>query len=133
MSDIAENGVRKNHRPPWMRGLDIFLRTAHIGTAGILFGGFVLHVPFASMHIWHGLTIVTGIGLLILELRHSLNWPHQGRGIMGILHMGLPGVIHLRPDLAVPLLWATLILGSVGSHMPRSLRHWSVLYRRVVD
>ncbi|MRR33955.1 hypothetical protein EG829_04530 [bacterium] len=129
-----KNGTHSlKNRPPWMRGLDLILRTGHIAVAGILFGGFVFEVPFYDLHLWHWLTVATGVGLLLLELRHSLSWPHQGRGVMGIFHMGLPGIAHLRPDLAVPLLWATMVLGSIGSHMPRNLRHWSLLYRRVVD
>ena len=36
-------------------------------------------------------------------------------------------VVPLRPGLAVVLLWLILILGSVGSHMPRRWRHWSLL------
>jgi len=132
-NNTTGNGNSKNHRPAWMRVLDIILRTGHIAVGGILLGGFVFDVPYFDLHLWHWLTIATGVGLLLLELRHSLNWPHQGRGIMGIFHMGLPGIVHLRPDLAVPLLWATMVLGSVGSHMPRWLRHWSILYRRVVD
>ena len=55
---------KKNHRPGWMRVADITMRTAHIAVAGTLFGGFMLHVPFGQMHIWHGLTILTGCGLL---------------------------------------------------------------------
>ncbi|NMC74446.1 MAG: hypothetical protein GYA56_08860 [Geobacteraceae bacterium] len=124
---------KKNHRPGWMRVADITLRTVHIAVAGTLFGGFMLHVPFGQMHIWHGLTILTGCGLLALELLHSLNWPHQGRGILGIIHIGLSGFIHVRPDLVIPLLWIILVSGCVGSHMPKSYRHLSVLHRREVD
>jgi len=133
MDANAGKKAAKKSRPAWMRVLDIILRTAHIGVAGILFGGFVFETPFPQLLIWHDLTIVTGCGLLVLELLHSLNWPHQGRGMMGILHIALPGIIHLQPHLAVPYLWATLIIGCVGSHMPRSYRHWSILYREVVD
>jgi hypothetical protein len=125
--------TKKPKRPGWTRVADILLRTAHIAVAGTLFGGFILHVPFSQLHIWHGLTILTGCGLLSLELYHSLNWPHQGRGVLGILHIGLAGFIHVRPDLVIPLLWVILVSGCVGSHMPRRYRHWSVLYRREID
>jgi len=133
MESMKNNTTEKLHRPGWMRALDIFLRTAHIGVAGILFGGFVFHVPFPKLHIWHGLTVLTGLSLLGLEIRHSLNWPHQVRGVMGIFHVGLPGIVHLCPSLVVPLTWATLVFGGVGSHLPRRIRHWSVLYRKEVD
>ncbi len=134
MTHADQNEVAtKSRRPGWMRALDIVVRTGHIGVAGILFGGFLFDVPFSQLLLWHNLTIATGCGLLILELRHSLNWPHQLRGVMGILHIAPLVYIHFRPDLAVPLLCTMLAFGGVGSHMPRRFRHWSLAYRRVVD
>lgn len=130
---LQEQDNDKHRRPGWMRALDILLRTGHIGVTGILFGGFLFDVPFPKLHIWHGLTVATGCGLLTLELYHSLNWPHQVRGILGMLHMAPIIYIHFRPDLAVPLLCLILVFGCVGSHLPRKYRHWSVIYRRVVD
>lgn len=133
METTTSKSIAKNHRPTWMRVADILLRTAHIGVAGTLLGGFVFHVPFLKLHIWHGLTVLTGLGLLALELRHSLNWPHQMRGVMGMIHIGLPGLVHLCPALVIPFTWASLFFGGIGSHMPRKIRHWSILYRREVD
>lgn len=116
-----------------MRVADILLRTMHIGVAGLLLSGFFFRIPFSELHIWHGLTILSGTGLLCLEIAHSRNWPHQVRGIMGMIHMGLPGIVHLWPALAVPLSGISLAFGSIGSHLPKKIRHWSLLYRREVD
>ena len=33
----------------------------------------------------------------------------------------------LAPGLTVPILWLVLVSGCVGSYMPRSFRHWSIL------
>lgn len=125
--------AEKNHRPAWMRVLDIILRTAHIGVSGLLFGGFFFNVPFQQLHYLHGLAAVTGFGLLCLEISHSLNWPHQGRGVLGLLHILPLAYIHVRPDLTVPILWVVLVAGCVGSHMPRNFRQWSILCGKVVD
>lgn len=131
----AENrpGRGMSHRPSYMRPLDILFRTAHIGVAGLLFGGFFFRVPFQQLHYVHGLTAATGFCLLTLELLHSLNWPHQGRGVLGLIHILPLAYIHFRPDLTVPVLWVVLVAGCVGSHMPKRYRHWSVLYCREVD
>lgn len=133
MDTTTSNTIDKNRRPAWMRVLDILLRTGHVGVAGILLGGFIFQVPLFDLQIWHNLTILTGLGLLLLELRHSLNWPHQVRGLIGIVHIGLPGLVHLFPAMVIPFTWATLATGGIGSHMPRKFRHWSIFYRRVVD
>ncbi|MBM9537869.1 hypothetical protein [Desulfobulbus alkaliphilus] len=124
--------VWSTHRPGWLRWLDIALRTGHIAAAALLFGGFFFHIPFAQLQVWHHLTITTGVGLVVLELVQDRNWIHQGKGLVTLVHIGLAGSIHFRPDLVMPLLWAMLVTGSIGSHMPRRFRHWSILYGKEV-
>jgi undecaprenyl pyrophosphate phosphatase UppP len=123
----------KKHRPTWMRVLDILCRTLHIAVAGLLLSGFVYQVPFSQLHLWHSLTILTGLGLVMLEVAHSRNWPHQIRGVMCMIHIGLPSLAHILPALVIPLSAASLAFGSIGSHLPKKLRHWSILYRKEVD
>ena len=133
METTTNNTSNKYHRPAWMRVLDILLRTGHVGFAGILLGGFIFEVPLYDLYLWHYLTIFTGLGLLLLELRHSLGWPHQVRGLIGIVHIGLPGLVHFFPAMVIPFTWVTLATGGIVSHMPRKFRYWSILYRKVVD
>jgi len=109
-----------------MRWLGIAARTGHIGAAAVLFGGLLLTTPFARLAPWHHLTIATGGFLLLLEWRHDPRWPHRGKGLLALLHLGLCVLIHWTPALTAPLLWLILISGSVGSHMPRKFRHWSI-------
>jgi hypothetical protein len=111
-----------------LRWLSIAIRTAHIGVAALLFGGLILAVPFTRLTPWHHLTILTGCLLMALEWQHDVCWPHRGKGLLALLHLSLCALIHVVPALTVPLLWAILISGSVGSHMPRRFRHWSMLH-----
>lgn len=110
-----------------MRWLGIAARTSHIGAASLLFGGLLLAAPFVRLTPWHHLTIATGGFLLLLEWRHDPRWPHRGKGLLALLHLGLCVLIHWAPALTAPLLWMILISGSIGSHMPRKFRHWSIL------
>lgn len=109
------------------RWLSIILRTGHIGVAAVLFGGTLLLVPPGRLHYWHHATIASGLTLLLLEWLHDRHWPHRGKGLLALFHAGLGLLIHLMPDLTVPLLWLILISGSLGSHMPRRYRHWSIV------
>lgn len=109
-----------------MRWLGIGARTIHIGVAAVLFGGSLLLVPYAHLNMWHHLTIASGAVLLALEWRHDHRWPLRGKGLLGVIHLTLCGLIHLQPSLTVPLLWLILISGCIGSHMPRRFRHWSI-------
>jgi len=119
-------------RPAWTRTLDVIFRTAHVGVSSVLFGGLVCGIPYSQLICWHYLTIATGCTLIASEVYHSYHWPYQGRGIMAFVHLGLLGLIRMRIDLAVPLMTAILVLGMVGSHMPRKLRNWSFIHRRVM-
>lgn len=113
--------------PATMRWLTIAMRTAHIATTGVLFGGLILAVDFVRMGSWHWLAVATGLALLTLEWLHDRRWPHRGKGLLVLLHMGLCILIHFIAALTVPLLWLILIIGCIGSHMPRRYRHWSML------
>lgn len=110
-----------------MRWLGIAARTSHLGVTALLFGGSLLLVPFVRLSPWHHLTIATGFILVALECLHDSRWPHRGKGLLALVHLGLCLLIHFLPALTVPLLWLILVTGCIGSHMPRRLRHWSFL------
>jgi hypothetical protein len=116
----------------WSKVVDLFLRSCHLGISSVLFGGFVWEVPFARLANWHHLVIVTGSALIIFNIYKSRHWLYQGRGLMAGLHLGLIWLVHIRPDLLLPVLMTVLASGVVGSHMPAFLRHWSIVHRRVL-
>jgi hypothetical protein len=110
----------------------ITVRTAHIIVTSIYVGGRLWDVPSEKLRVWRYLTTATGVMLLISEAGHSRNWPHQGRGLTTMAHIGalLPG--HFDPKLAKASPVAAMLIGSVGSHLPRSLRKWSVVRGKVM-
>ena len=109
------------------RWLGIAVRTGHLGTAAVYFGGALLRVQPARLAPWLMAALVSGALLLVLELLHDRRWPHRGKGLLALAHAGLVLLLPLAPGLAAPVLWLVLVSGSVGSHMPRCLRHWSIL------
>ena len=115
------------HPTAWQRWASIALRTAHIATASVFFGGCVLQASFPHLKPWHHGAIASGTLLLLMELRHDHRWLHRGKGVLGLVHIGLGLLIHLIPSLQLVLLWIILISGCIGSHMPRRFRHWSLL------
>jgi hypothetical protein len=133
MNTYPNNLIQKKRRPIWLRAVDTFLRTCHIGVTGILFGGALFEVPFPQLLVWHHLAIGTGCALIISEIYHCPHWIYQGRGVMVLVHVGLLGIIHYRQDLMIPILTAVLAFGCIGSHMPKNLRYWSFIHGRVID
>lgn len=114
------------------RRVGISVRTAHILVSSIYLGGRLWDVPADRLRVWRLLTTLTGAALLVTEVRHNRSWPHQGRGLTTMAHLGVLVTGHLSPRLAKAAPVAAMLIGSLGSHLPRSVRKWSILTRTVV-
>jgi len=111
----------------------VAFRAAHLGAMSMLVGGRFFAVPAPSLRLWQLLTAVTGVALLLTEVSHSRHWIYQARGVTTVAHVGVLGLKHVAPALAVAGTVAALLIGAVGSHLPRSLRKWSFRHGRVLD
>ncbi len=130
-SDRSRMGPKKGSG--WKKAVDMILRSFHIGTSSVLFGGLVWAVPYTRLSSWHTMVIATGSALIIFNIFRCRHWPYQGRGLAAALHIGLLSIAHVRPELMTTLLSTGLAVGVVGSHMPAFLRHWSLVHRRILD
>lgn len=133
MNNDYQGRTNNEKRRVWPKVADLFLRSCHIGTSSVLFGGIVWAVPYPRLSTWHHLAIATGIFLIILNIWRSRHWPYQGRGVAAWLHIGLVWLVHVWPAHALSMLVTALAFGVVGSHMPGALRHWSFVHRRRID
>lgn len=113
---------------PLPRSIAIAARSAHLlAMAGYLGGRLAGRTEQASR--WRLATTLTGAALLATEISHSREWLLEGRGLMGIVHMGLLPLGHVRDGLGTPVAIAALLVGAVSSHLPRSVRKWSLRQR----
>ena len=112
------------------KAIGIPLRVAHLGAMAMLVGGRVLAPAHASLHSWQLLTAATGAALLVTEASHSRHWVYQGRGLMVLAHVALAGLVAFAGSGPAV---AALVVGAVGSHLPRSVRWWSLRHRRLVE
>lgn len=117
---------------PYARAISIALRTAHIAAVGILLGGHAFEVPSAHLLPWLSLSIISGAGLIGLELYSSCKWLYQGKGVLVMLKLLLIAAVAVFWEQRLWLLLAALVIGSVGSHMPGRFRYYSVIHRRVI-
>ncbi len=122
-----------SHTVPLTRLCNIALRTAHIGIAGILFGGHVYGIEPSRLFPWVDLTIITGSVLMMIEAYPSWRYWCEGRGALVVVKILLLSSILWLWDARVPILIIVVVIGSIGSHMPRKFRHYSLIERRVVD
>ncbi len=117
---------------PYARGISITFRTVHIAAIGILMGGHVFAVPDVRLLPWLYLSLVSGTGLIGIELYSSCKWLYQGKGILVLVKLLLVAAVAVFWEQRVWLLLVALVISSVGSHMPGHFRYYSILHRRVI-
>lgn len=115
-----------------IRALNITLRTAHLAAMGMLLGGHAFDVSPESLKPILWVTIGTGVALAAVESRFQASWLHEARGFLILVKLALICIVPFAWEYRVPILLVVTVIASVGSHMPRRFRHYSVLYRRVV-
>lgn len=125
--------LRVESRPiPGVRAWRTTLRTGHLISMGILYGGHVYGVEAGSLLPALLATVATGGVLAALEVARAPIWLAQIRGVATFAKLLLVAAVALFWDLRVPLLTAAIVVGSVTSHMPGRWRYHSLLHGRVV-
>jgi hypothetical protein len=113
------------------RAVGIALRTVHLVAMALLIGAAAFDAPPAALRTWLAATALSGAALVVSEARHSRHWAYQARGLLVIAHVAALGAYRLGGGTGA--LAAALVVGAVGSHLPRALRKWSVRHRAVVE
>jgi hypothetical protein len=122
-----------SHSRPLYRACNIILRTAHIGACSVAVGGHFFGVAPERIFAWACATALTGAALMIVEAYPSWRYFCEGRGLMVLAKLILLGLVPLAWSARVPILFAVIVIGSIGAHMPRRYRHLSILEQPALD
>lgn len=104
----------------------------HIAATGILLGGHVFGVPEEPLRTFLWLAIASGATLMALEIYPTGHWLHQNCALAVYAKLALLCVIPFVWDYRVPILLLVAGMASVFAHAPRTLRHYSVVKKRVM-
>lgn len=118
---------------PGARAWSITFRTLHLAAFGVLLGGHAFAVDAEKLlpSLW--LTILSGVGLIVLEVyTQGLYWVFLGKGITVLVKLGILLAVPFFWEQRLALLLLVVGIASVGSHMPARFRHYSVLHGRVI-
>ena len=118
---------------PGSRAWNIAFRTAHIGATGILIGGHLFDVDEARLRMSLYVSILTGVCLIFVEAYPTCRWLVEGRGVMVLIKLALLCLIPFFWNYRVSILLVVLAIASIGSHMSKRFRHYSLVHRRVVE
>lgn len=117
---------------PYSRWWNIAARTIHLAATGTLLGAHVFDVPADRLWAYLWVAIASGAVLIVIEVYADGHWLHQVCALMVFAKLGLLCLVPFVWAYRVPILVAVVVLAGVGAHAPRRVRHYSVVYRRVM-
>jgi hypothetical protein len=117
---------------PYSRVCKVGLRTAHLMAISVLVGGHAFGAPASTLLPLLYVAIATGAGMILFEAYPSMGFLFQGWGLMLLAKLALLCWIPFAWKLRFPILLAVVAIASIGSHMPKKFRHYSVLYGKVI-
>jgi len=105
---------------PGRRWLNLSLRTVHL--AGIvLLGAALLGTGGITTGAW--LTVLSGIGMFAGDAWANPGHLRELAGFGVLVKLGLVAVMALYPPVALAVFWGILVISTLLSHAPGSLRH----------
>ena len=109
------------------RAVSVLLRTAHLVAFAGLLGGHIFDADPTRLPPWLVATVLTGAGMMALELLTSLDWLGTGKGLAVLVKLALLATVPVFWERRVAILLAVTVLAGVTSHMPRQFRHHQVV------
>ncbi len=107
------------------RWLKIFLRSIHlVGIAGV----FATALTGESIPIYWAVAALSGLGLLVLEALTNLIWFVQVRSLAMYVKFSLLAALFFYPHYAWHILVVIILLSSIISHAPSSVRYFSFIH-----
>jgi len=117
---------------PNARAWSILFRTLHLLAISILVGGHAFNAPADRLLPMLYLAIASGAGMAFIEAYPNWRALFQGWGILLFVKLALICAVPFAWSHRFAILVAVLVIGSVGSHMPKRLRHSWYLFGPLV-
>jgi hypothetical protein len=115
------------------RACQVGARTVHVAAMGLVLGGIAFAAPHSALALPIALAVASGLLLLGIDLWKGDGYFTHGSGLAVLLKLALLGLGQLFPAARLECYLAATAVASIGSHMPRTWRHWSFLPRRVIE
>jgi hypothetical protein len=102
------------------RWLNLSLRTAHLAGV-VLLGAALLGSGGIMTGAW--LTLLSGFGMFAGDAWANPAHAREVAGFGVLVKLALVAVMVVYPPIALPVFWSILVLSTLLSHAPGSLRH----------
>jgi hypothetical protein len=107
-----------------LRVYKLLARTVHLIAIAGLVGGHMFSAPLAPLRLLLYLSIVTGVAMCALEAYPNRHFFYEGWALLLWLKLVVLMLVPVLWSARKPILIVALVIASLGSHMPRALRHW---------
>lgn len=113
---------------PFRRTVRSLLRALHILTGGTLLGGCIFSQSPEAIKPWLLGTMASGFLLLATDLHASLAVLCEVRGALTVGKLLLLAIVPALASVSATVAAIALMIGAVGSHLPRRYRHRVLLF-----
>ena len=86
--------------------------------------------PLAPLRPFLYLSIITGAAMCALEAYPNWQFFYQGWALLLWLKLVLLTSVLVFWNARKPILIVVVVIASVGSHLPRALRHWTPFHKQ---
>jgi hypothetical protein len=107
-----------------LRVYKLLARTVHLIAIAGLVGGHMFGAPLGSLRLLLYLSIATGLAMCALEAYPNRRFFYEGWALLLWLKLVVLMLVPVFWNVSTPILIVVLVIASIGSHMPRALRHW---------
>jgi hypothetical protein len=107
-----------------LRVYKLLVRTVHLVAIAGLVGGHMFGAPLAPLRLLLYVSIATGAAMCGLEAYPNRHFFCEGWALLLWFKLVLLTSVVVFWNARRPILIAVVVIASVGSHMPRALRHW---------
>ena len=113
-----------------LRVYKLLARTVHLTAIAGLVGGHMFGAPLAPLRLLLYLSIITGVAMCALEAYPNRRFFYEGWALLLWLKLVVLMLVPVFWNARRPILIVALVIASLGSHMPRALRHWTPFHNQ---
>jgi len=106
-----------------LRVYKLLARTVHLIAIAGLVGGHMFGAPLEPLRLLLYLSIITGVAMCAFEAYPNWHFFCQGWALLLWLKLVLLTSVLIFWNARTPILIVVVVIASLGSHMPRALRH----------
>lgn len=113
-----------------LRVYKLLARTVHLIAISGLVGGHMFGAQLAPLRLLLYLSIITGVAMCVLEAYPNRHFFYEGWALLLWLKLVILILVPAFWNARTPILIVVVVIASVGSHMPRALRHWTPFHNQ---